>query len=389
MNSNFITLEYSNLLSILKEDEIFSLQSAVNKQHNALHNGSGMGNSFLGWIDLPERISKQEINEIKDTAKIISSEVDVLIVIGIGGSYLGAKAVIDALSNSFYNYLPKSELKAPQIIFAGHHLDSTYHYDLINYLKGKKFAINVISKSGTTTEPAIAFRLFKDILEKNVGKDQARKLIFATTDQSKGALKELSDNEGYKTFVIPDNVGGRYSVLTPVGLLPIAVAGIDIQELIDGAKSLQKLTETSNLHENVAYFYAAARNLLYQKGKKIEILINYTPSLQYVGEWWKQLFGESEGKNHKGIFPATCNFTTDLHSMGQWIQDGERSIFETVIHIEKSRHSLAIIKDEANLDQLNFLANHKMEYVNYQAILGTSIAHLDGGVPSMTLIIPE
>ncbi len=389
MNKNGLSLEYSNLLSILTEKEIFALQPDVNKCHSMLHEKTGAGNDYVGWVDLPSRISEQEIAEIESAAQLLKEEVDVLVVIGIGGSYIGARAVIEALSYSFFNYLSKDVKKVPHIIFAGHHLDAKYHYDLINFLQSKKFAINVISKSGTTTEPALAFRVFRTLLEKNVGKGQAKNLILSTTDKSKGALKTLADSEGYKTFVIPDDVGGRYSVLTPVGLLPIAAAGIDIKELIKGAKVFQTLTENSDLKTNPAYFYAAARNLLYQKGKKTEILINYSPALQYFGEWWKQLYGESEGKDNKGIFPTTCNFTSDLHSMGQWIQEGERTIFETVLQTEECQISLPVEKDSANLDQLNFLTGKELEYVNQQALLGTSIAHLDGGVPSMNIKIPE
>ncbi len=384
-----IHLDYSHLLNDLKEAEIFARQEEIDKCHANLHSKMGLGNDYLGWLDLPSRLSDREIEEIESAAQCIRDEVDVLVVIGIGGSYLGAKGVIDALSHTFTNSLSKSETDIPRIVFAGHHLDSDYHYDLMDYLKRKSFAINVISKSGTTTEPALAFRMFKALLEENVGKEKAKRLIFATTDRSKGALRNLSDLESYQSFVIPDDVGGRFSVLTPVGLLPIAVAGIDLRQLIEGAKDGQGLYEARDIRKNPAYFYAVARNLLYQKGKKIEVLVNYLPALQYMGEWWKQLYGESEGKDKRGIFPATCNFTTDLHSMGQWIQDGERTIFETIIHIEKSRHTVEIENDSSNLDKLNFLAGRNMEDINRQAMKGTAFAHLEGGVPSMTLEIPE
>ncbi len=384
-----IHLDYSHLLKDVSEEEIFAKQGEVDTCHSLLHKKSGAGNDYLGWLDLPSCMNGREIQEIESAAQSLREKVDVFIVIGIGGSYLGAKGVIDALSPAFSNSLPKSKTGVPHIIFAGHHLDSTYHYDLMDYLKGKSFAINVISKSGTTTEPALAFRMFKTLLEENVGKEKAKRLIFATTDRSKGALRNLSDLEGYQSFVIPGDVGGRFSVLTPVGLFPMAVAGIDLGQMIQGAVEGQKLYEERDLKKNPAYFYAAARNLLYQKGKKIEVLVNYIPALQYMGEWWKQLYGESEGKDKRGIFPATCNFTTDLHSMGQWIQDGERTIFETIIHIEKSRHTIQIEKDSTNLDKLNFLAGKDIGDVNRQAMKGTALAHLEGGVPSMTLKVPE
>ncbi len=389
MTNSRITLDYNNILDLLTENEIFSSEDDVRVCHEMLHQKTGQGSEYLGWMDLPNKISNEEINDIESVVHFLEEEVEFLVVIGIGGSYLGAKAVIEALSDSFYNLIPRESKTTPHIIFAGHHIDPSYYNDLIKLLDGKRFAINVISKSGTTTEPALAFRILKKALERNVGKEKLKELIFSTTDKSKGALKKLSDEEGYKTFVIDDNVGGRYSVLTPVGLLPISAAGIDIRELINGASYMMNICNNPSLKDNPAYFYAVVRNLLYQKGKKIEILVNYLPSLQYIGEWWKQLYGESEGKNGKAIFPATCNFTTDLHSMGQWIQDGERSIFETIVQVQKNKASLTIDKDIDNLDQLNFLANTDMNYVNEQAAIGTSIAHLKGGVPNMTLRVPE
>ncbi len=388
MNSQII-LDYRYIHPFIKENDIYAMQGTVDQCHHDLHNASGLGNDYLGWISLPDQISEQHLKDLTDTAHYIQSEVDYFVVIGIGGSYLGARAVIEALSNPLSIYRSKKENKTPHILWAGHHLDSDYHHHLMSFLKGKKFAINVISKSGTTTEPALVFRLLKSLLEENVGKTQAKKLIIATTDEKRGALKTLADTEGYKCFVIPDDVGGRYSVLTPVGLLPIAVAGIDIREMIKGAKDCKKYTSTSDLKNNPAYLYASIRNLLYKNGKKIEILVNYKPVLQYIGEWWKQLYGESEGKDKLGIFPATCNFTTDLHSMGQWIQDSERTLFETVIQIEKNQETILIQEDSDNLDQLNYLKGKDLTDINHQALLGTTIAHHEGEVPSMTLKIPE
>lgn len=387
--SNRLKLDYGHLLQSIKESEIFDLQSKVNQCHQDLINKTGKGNDFLGWMDLASNTESSLINEINKTAKKLQDSVDVLLVIGIGGSYLGARAVIESLSHSFYNFMPKSKSGFPQIIYAGHHLDGSYHQDLIEYLEDKSFAINIISKSGTTTEPALAFRIFRDILEKKVGKEKSKELIVATTDKARGALKTLADNEGYQCYVIPDDVGGRYSVLTPVGLLPIAVSGISINELIDGAVSFEKVCEDSDINNNPAYFYAVARNILYNKGFKSEILVNYIPALQYIGEWWKQLYGESEGKDGKGIFPACCNFTTDLHSMGQWIQEGERTIFETILSVDKRNKTVLIEEDKENLDKLNFLVGKDMDYVNNQAKLGTALAHLDGGVANMTINLPE
>ncbi|MDH5681261.1 MAG: glucose-6-phosphate isomerase [Spirochaetota bacterium] len=385
MSERPLRVDYGQVLDFLSETEIYGLQDDVNQCHRALWDGTGKGSGFLGWVDLPERVSEEEISRIEKAADAICRDVDVLVVVGIGGSYLGSRAVIEALSSPFYNLLSSEERKTPQILFAGHHMDSGYHNELMAYLKGKSYAINVISKSGTTTEPALAFRLLKKDLEEIVGKDIARKRIYATTDSQKGALKSLADSEGYESFVIPDDVGGRYSVLTPVGLLPIAVSGIDVRKLLAGAKDMRKLCESPELKGNPAYFYAACRKLLYDKGKKIEILANYVPALQYVGEWWKQLYGESEGKDGMGIFPATCNFSSDLHSMGQWIQDGERSIFETVIHIEKAEGDLLIEKDPDDLDGLNFVSGRGYNHINTQAMTGTTLAHVDGGVPCITL----
>ena len=332
------------------------------------------------------QITVEELKDIEETAQALRSRTEVVVVIGIGGSYLGARAVIEALAGSFHNF-GKADMK---IIFAGHNIGEDYYYELLNYLEDKEFGICVISKSGTTTEPAIAFRLLKEMLEKEVGRTEAGKRIVAITDAHKGALRTLADQEGYKSFIIPDNVGGRFSVLTPVGLLPIAVAGISIRDLVAGAVSMEKATDASvPFADNMAAIYAATRNELYKNGKKIEILANFHPKLHYIAEWWKQLYGESEGKDGKGIFPASVDLTTDLHSMGQWIQDGERTIFETVISVEATDHSVLVPTDEADLDGLNFLAGKHVDEVNKMAELGTQLAHVDGGVPNIKVNMPE
>ncbi len=347
--------------------------------------GDGAGNDFLGWVNLPSQTSKELLDDINETAQTLRETCEVVVTVGIGGSYLGAKAVIEALNNSFAAY--RHDGKNPEILFAGHNIGEDYMHELQEYLHGKKFGIIVISKSGTTTEPAIAFRLLKEQLEKEVGKKEAATRIVAVTDARRGALRQLATEEGYKTFVIEDNVGGRFSVLTPVGLLPIAVAGYDINALVKGAKLMQNSLATP-CDGNLAVIYAATRNALYNAGRKIEILVNYNPKLHYVGEWWKQLYGESEGKDHKGIFPAAVDNSTDLHSMGQWIQDGERTIFETVISVESPCHKVVIPTDEANLDGLNYIAGKRIDEVNKMAELGTRIAHVDGGVPNMQITIP-
>ena len=389
MMSERIRLDYSNLLSALSEEEVFALQPEVERCHTLLHDKSGPGGDFLGWVDLPGRICPEEVREIKAVAAFVEQDVDAFVVIGIGGSYLGARAVIEALGHTFSHVLPRGDSGAPNIFFAGHHLDGRYHQDLLEYLDGRQFAINVISKSGTTTEPAIAFRKLRRLLEKKVGIERARELIFVTTDAEKGALHSLAQAKGYKTFVIPNDVGGRYSVLTPVGLLPIAAAGVPISELIEGARAAQKWADNPDLRHNPAYFYAAARNLLYRKGKKIEILLICHPALAYFSEWWKQLFGESEGKEGKGIFPAACSLTTDLHSMGQWIQDGERTLFETILQVDTPDGIVRIEEEAENRDGLNYLAGKDMNDVNAQALAGTALAHREGSVPSMALRIPE
>ena len=348
-----------------------------------LINGNGAGNDFLGWVNLPMEITPELLADIKATAENLRRDCEVVVAIGIGGSYLGAKAVIEALSNSFAAYMPG----APKVLFAGQNIGEDYMAELQEFLADKKFGIIVISKSGTTTEPAIAFRLLRDQLERQMGKEEATKRIVAVTDAARGALRSMSDTEGYKTYVIPDNVGGRFSVLTPVGLLPIAVAGFDIAKLVEGAQAIAKATIEGKC--NAALTYAAARNALYRDGKKIEILVNYNPKLHFFAEWWKQLYGESEGKDHKGIFPAAVDNTTDLHSMGQWIQDGERTIFETVISVANADRTLTIPTDSANLDGLNYIAGKRIDEVNKMAELGTRIAHIDGGVPNLQIVIPD
>lgn len=351
---------------------------------DTLERRDGKGSDFLGWLDLPEKTSSkimEECEDVVDSWKRMG--VRVVVVIGIGGSYLGAKAAIEALQNPFSSEIDSERMK---VVFAGYNLSEEYHAELLDYLKDKSCAAVVISKSGTTTEPAVAFRAVKEFLEDKYGKDQAGDRIVAVTDAAKGALKGLSNQEGYRTFIIPDNVGGRFSVLTPVGLLPIALAGYDIRKMMQGAAAMAKICR-SRSNENPALCYAAARNELYHKGKKIEILVNFNPKLQYFGEWWKQLFGESEGKEGKGIFPAAVNFTTDLHSMGQYIQDGERTLFETVISVDKPNRSLVICHDPQNLDGLNFLSGKHYEECNKMAQIGTRLAHIDGGVPNLTVTI--
>ncbi len=350
-----------------------------------VENGTGAGNDFLGWVKLPEEITAEAIADINASARKLQEKCEVVVCIGIGGSYLGAKAVIEALSDSFSAYRHDTGTK---VVFAGQNIGEDYLYELLDYLNGKQFGVIVISKSGTTTEPAIAFRLLKARLEETLGKKEAAERIVAVTDAKRGALRQMSDEEGYKTYVIPDNVGGRFSVLTPVGLLPIAVAGFDIEALVNGAKAMEEITRSEDYATNPALLYAATRNALYRAGKKIEILVNYNPKLHYFGEWWKQLYGESEGKDGKGIFPAAVDNSTDLHSMGQWIQDGERIIFETVISVETSAHETVIPGDKDNLDGLNFLAGKRVDEVNKMAELGTRLAHVDGNVPNMRVIIP-
>ncbi len=384
-----LKFDYSKAAGFLKENEVDYFEGFVKVAHDMLHNKTGAGKDFLGWVDLPVSYDKEEFTRIKAAAEKIKSDSEVLVVIGIGGSYLGSRAAIEMLTHSFYNYLPKSKRKTPEIYFVGNNISSTYVTDLLELLEGKDISVNIISKSGTTTEPAVAFRIFKEYLEKKYGKTGAQGRIYATTDKARGALKKLSTEEKYETFMIPDDVGGRYSVLTAVGLLPIAVCGADIDEIMKGAAAAYELYKNPKLSENECYQYAAARNALYRKNKTTEIMVNYEPSLHYFTEWWKQLFGESEGKDQKGIFPAGVDFSADLHSMGQYIQDGLRNIFETVLSIEKPKKSLNIKEDKDNVDGLNFLAGKEMDFVNKKAMEGTLLAHTDGGVPNLILSVPE
>ena len=385
---NTLQLDLSGIFSTISPEAVEAWASKSNTFQQALHQGTGLGSDFLGWINLPEEITDAQLTDLETTAKKLQTSCDYVISIGIGGSYLGARAVIEALTPSFEVY--QSKHNAPQVIFAGHNIGEDYLSELIAFLRDKRFGIINISKSGTTTEPAIAFRLLKALLEEQVGRDEARERIVAITDKSRGALRTLADKEGYKTFIIPDDIGGRFSVLTPVGLLPIAVAGFDIRELVRGAREMKALVSPEvPFDQNPAALYAAARNSLYQAGKKIEILGNFHPRLHYIGEWWKQLYGESEGKDGKGIFNASVDFSADLHSMGQWIQEGERNIFETIISIEHPDHELRIQSDTENLDGLNYLAGKRVDEVNKMAELGVRVAHIDGGVPNIRIILPQ
>ncbi|WP_026906982.1 glucose-6-phosphate isomerase [Paucisalibacillus globulus] len=384
-----IQFSYQHALDFLNKGELDNLSEFVTVAHQAIHNKTGPGNDFLGWVELPENYDKEEYSRIKAASEKIKNNSDILLVIGIGGSYLGAKAALEMLNHSFQNMLAKEQRKVPQIIFVGHHMSSTYMKELFDVLEGKDFSINIISKSGTTTEPAIAFRIFKKYLEDKYGKEEARTRIFATTDKAKGALKGVADEAGYETFVIPDDVGGRFSVLTAVGLLPIAVSGITIDDMMQGARDAMNDFNEPNLEKNIAYQYAAVRNVLYNKGKTIEMLVNYEPSLQYFSEWWKQLYGESEGKDQKGIFPTSANFSTDLHSLGQYIQEGRRDLFETVIHVNKSKLDLTLEAEENNSDGLNYLAGKTIHEINDKAYQGTLLAHTDGGVPNLSIEVPE
>lgn len=383
-----ITLNFDRTLSFVTKENIAAYGDKAVAANKALHDKSGKGNDFLGWVNLPSSITDEELNDIEQTAATLKGKnIDILVVIGIGGSYLGAKAVIDALSDSFVSLKP---VKNPLVIFAGQNISEDYFFELRELLKQKEYALVVISKSGTTTEPAIAFRILKQDIENKYGKAEARNRIIAVTDASKGALRKLSETEGYKTYVIPDDVGGRYSVLTPVGLLAIAVAGFDIRQLVSGAVTMEKITTAeTDFEKNPAALYAAVRNELYHYGYLIEIMVNYNPKLHYFAEWWKQLFGESEGKEGKGIFPASVDFTSDLHSMGQYIQEGERKLFETVISIASPDRYVDIPVDPDNLDGLNFLAGKRVDGVNKMAELGTAIAHVDGGVPNLLISIPK
>ncbi len=371
--------------SEVAQKSILAYKEQIENIHKDLHRRANNEKDFVGWLELPTNYDKKEFAKIKKAAKKIKKESDILVVIGIGGSYLGARAVIESLTSSFYNMLPDKQRKYPQILYVGNNLSPNYINELIDYIGNKDFSVNVISKSGTTTEPAVAFRIFREILENKYGIDEARSRIYATTDKEKGALKTLADNEGYEQFVVPDNIGGRYSVLTAVGLLPIATAGIDIDKLMEGACIGQERYNDSNLKYNECYQYAVARNILYKTNKNIEILVNYEPKMHYFTEWWKQLFGESEGKDKKGIFPAGVDFTTDLHSMGQYIQEGKRNLFETVIAIENPNTDITIHPDDDNLDGLNYLAGKGLDYVNKKAMEGTIKAHVTGEVPNMLI----
>ncbi len=379
-----VKFRYDKAKEFISESEMLNMAPYVSAAHKVLTEGTGAGSDFLGWIDLPVDYDKEEFSRIEKAAEKIRNDSDVLVVIGIGGSYLGAKAAIDFLNGPFYNYTQK-----PQIIFAGNNISPNYLNSVFECVKDKEVSVNVISKSGTTTEPAIAFRAFKKFMEEKYGKEEAKKRIYATTDKKKGALKTLSDAEGYETFVVPDDVGGRFSVLTAVGLLPIAVSGVDIEAIMKGAADARELYATDDLAKNDCYCYAAARNILNKKGKDIELLVNYEPELQYFTEWWKQLYGESEGKDKKGVFPAGVSFSTDLHSMGQYIQDGRRSLFETVIYVKNSKTDFVIEADKENLDGLNFIAGKGLDFVNKKAFEGTYLAHNDGGVPNLVVEIEK
>ncbi len=384
-----VSFDYAKAAKFISDSEITNMESIAANAKNTLVSKTGAGNDFLGWIDLPVDYDKEEFARIKEAAKKIQNDSGVLLVIGIGGSYLGARAAIEFLGHSFYNNLTKDQRKTPEIYYVGNSISSTYIKHLMDVVDGKDFSINMISKSGTTTEPAIAFRVFKKILEEKYGKEEAAKRIYATTDKEKGSLKNLATEEGYETFVVPDDVGGRFSVLTAVGLLPIAVSGADIDKLMEGAASGREMALNNTFAENDALKYAAIRNILHRKGKNVEILANYEPSVHYVSEWWKQLYGESEGKDQKGILPASVDLTTDLHSMGQFIQDGSRIMFETVINVETPKCSFELEEEPVDLDGLNYLAGKTVDFINKSAMNGTLLAHTDGNVPNLMVNVPE
>lgn len=384
-----VSFDYSLAKGVIGQDELTSMKAAVLAARDTLENKKGAGNDFLGWIDLPEDYDKEEFARIQKAAEKIQSDSEVLVVIGIGGSYLGARAAIEFLRHCFYNSVDKKVRKTPEIYYAGNSISGTYLSQLIETIGDRDFSVNVISKSGTTTEPAIAFRIFKEMLENKYGKEEAARRIYATTDRAKGALKGLATEEGYETFVVPDDVGGRFSVLTAVGLLPIAASGADIEKLMEGARSMRKLCLETEVEKNDAIQYALIRNILHAKGKSVEVLANYEPIFHYVGEWWKQLYGESEGKDQKGIFPAAVDLTTDLHSMGQFIQDGSRIMFETVMELENPALDITVKEEEKDLDGLNYLAGKTMDFINKSAMRGTQLAHTDGNVPILVIRIPE
>ena len=380
-----VSFNYNNALSFMKNSEVENLSEFVKQAHHQIHQKQGPGSDYLGWVDWPVNYDKEEFSRVKLAAKRIQEQSDALIVIGIGGSYLGSKAAIEALSHTFHNQIKGNT----EVYFAGQNISSTYIEHLLQVLEGKDISVNVISKSGTTTEPALAFRIFRDYMEKKYGKEEARNRIYVTTDQNKGSLLKLAGEEGYETFVIPDDVGGRYSVLTPVGLLPIAVAGLNIDQMMAGAQQGFDKYNNPDLATNESYQYAAIRNIFYNKGKSIELFVSYEPGLSYVAEWWKQLFGESEGKDEKGLFPASVNFTTDLHSMGQYVQEGRRLLIETVLQVKKPAIERTIEEDADNVDGLNFLTGKTMDEVNKKAALGTTLAHIDGGVPNLLIELDE
>lgn len=386
---NKLKVDYSKCSDFIKENELEYLMPMANLANDMVNQKKGPGDEFLGWVDLPVDYDKEEFERIKKSAKKIKQDSEILVVIGIGGSYLGARAVIEALSHNFKNDISKEKRKAPKIFYAGNSISSTYMADMLEVLEDVDFSVNVISKSGTTTEPAIAFRILKELLIKKYGKEEAKARIYATTDKNKGALRTLADEEGYETFAIPDDVGGRFSVLTAVGLLPIAVSGIDIDSLMEGAKDARAEYLTEKGEENQALVYALLRNILLKKGKDIELLVNYEPQLHYVSEWFKQLYGESEGKDQKGIFPASVDFSTDLHSMGQYIQDGNRNLFETVLRIGSPKKDIELKEEKSDLDGLNYLSGKTMDFVNQKAFMGTLLAHNDGGVPNIVINIPK
>lgn len=373
----------------IRSYEIDQLKPQIESAHELLHSGKGPGSAFTGWMKLPDSLDIHELERIHRAADRIRAQSDILIVIGIGGSYLGARAAIDMLTPTFSDLLPREKRSAPHIVFAGNHLSADYLYDLLETIKGQRISVNVISKSGTTTEPAIAFRILKQWMEEQYGREEAQRRIYVTTDKSRGALRKLAVQEQYETFVVPDDVGGRYSVLTPVGLLPIAVAGIDIDAMLDGARDGMHHWQNPDPDDNPCYRYAACRNVLLRKGYQIEVMVQYEPSMQYLTEWWKQLFGESEGKDGRGLFPAGVANTTDLHSMGQYIQDGQRILFETVLSVEESKHTIVVPADDDNGDGLNYLAERSLHEINEQAARGTILAHVAGGVPNLRLTVPE
>ena len=385
---SLLKFDYTNAKNFMRDEEFSYLENYVKLAHQMLHNGTGVGSDFTGWLDLPRNYDQAEYKRIKECAAKIRNDSEILVVIGIGGSYLGARAAIDTLSHNFADKIDAQKKAGPKILYAGNTLSANYFADLLDVIEGKEISMNVVSKSGTTTEPAIAFRIFKEYLETKYGKAEAAKRIYATTDKSRGALKGLADTEGYQSFVIPDDVGGRFSVLTAVGLLPIAAAGIDTDAMLAGAQEACDAYQTADLAKNDCYMYAAARNILYRKGKTTEVLVNYEPSLHFFSEWWKQLYGESEGKDNKGIFPASVEFTTDLHSMGQYIQDGMRNLFETTLSVDKPRRNITVKEDAGNVDGLNFLAGKDLDYINKMAAKGTMEAHVEGGVPNLTVQIP-